>query len=197
MQSTLLSATADERRTHRGRKVKAVLAGGIVLGLGAAVTLAVWTDNEFVNGVFATGEFVFDGSTDGTAFADHATSPGAPLAFELATAQAMTPGDSVSAPFAIRLQTSQTAADVELTNATTDAATGYTYAVTETATFGCGGGTSVIASTALGAGAGTASLGQMANDDVRNFCFTVTAGPSIAQSTTTTAIWQFAATSAD
>lgn len=197
MQSTLLSATADERRTRRGRKVKAVLAGGIVLGLGAAVTLAVWTDNEFVNGVFATGEFVFDGSTDGAAFADHATSPGAPLAFELATAQAMTPGDSVSAPFAIRLQTSQAAAEVELTNATTDAATGYTYSVTETTAFGCGGGTSVIPSTALGAGAGTASLGSMANDDVRNFCFTVTAGPSIAQSTTTTAIWQFAATSAD
>lgn len=30
-----------------GRKVRAILAGGLVLGVGAAVVLAAWNDSEF------------------------------------------------------------------------------------------------------------------------------------------------------
>ncbi|MGZ2223858.1 SipW-dependent-type signal peptide-containing protein [Glutamicibacter nicotianae] len=30
--------------SQKSRKVKALLAGGLVLGVGAAVTLAAWTD---------------------------------------------------------------------------------------------------------------------------------------------------------
>ncbi|MGX9899679.1 SipW-dependent-type signal peptide-containing protein [Arthrobacter sp. SA17] len=36
--------------TRRKDKVRALLAGGLVLGIGAAFTLAAWTDNEWVFG---------------------------------------------------------------------------------------------------------------------------------------------------
>ena len=37
------------------RKVLAILAGGLVLGVGTAVTLAAWNDSEFASGDFAAG----------------------------------------------------------------------------------------------------------------------------------------------
>jgi predicted ribosomally synthesized peptide with SipW-like signal peptide len=198
VQSTLSTATDVAERGARGRKLKAVLAGGIVLGLGAAVTLAVWTDDEFVNGTFTVGTFVFDGSTDGVTFAEHPTAPGAALAFELsATAANMSPGDVVEAPFAIRLQSTDTA-EVTLDNVTAAGGLGFTYAVEETDVFGCDtAGEVVIPSTALAAGAGAADLDTMVDDQVRYFCFTVTAGSTIVQGSTTTAVWQFTATSVE
>ncbi|MGO2139648.1 MAG: SipW-dependent-type signal peptide-containing protein [Leucobacter sp.] len=56
----------DSAQSRRGwTKARALLAGGLVLGVGAAVTLAAWTDNEWVRGVFGTGTFGIEGSTDG------------------------------------------------------------------------------------------------------------------------------------
>lgn len=76
------SDTSAAKRTLHRRKITAVLAGGMVLGVGAAVTLAAWNDSEFATGSFAAGSFTFQGSTDGTAFSDNPLSPGATLAFE-------------------------------------------------------------------------------------------------------------------
>lgn len=65
----------DSVQSRRGwTKARALLAGGLVLGVGAAVTLAAWTDNEWVRGVFGTGTFGIEGSTDGSAFSDNPTS---------------------------------------------------------------------------------------------------------------------------
>ena len=58
-------------KTADRRKVLAVLAGGLVLGVGTAVTLAAWNDSEFATGDFAAGTFVFQGSTDNETFEDH------------------------------------------------------------------------------------------------------------------------------
>ncbi|MFN3340157.1 MAG: SipW-dependent-type signal peptide-containing protein, partial [Dietzia sp.] len=44
-----------QQKQDRARKRKALLAGGVVLGLGAAVTLAAWSDDVFANGIFNTG----------------------------------------------------------------------------------------------------------------------------------------------
>lgn len=52
-------------KTTRRRKIQAVLAGGTVLGLGAAVTLANWTDEIFAGAEFETGTFALEASTDG------------------------------------------------------------------------------------------------------------------------------------
>lgn len=46
----------------RRRKIQAVLAGGSVLGLGAAVTLANWTDEIFAGADFETGTFALEAS---------------------------------------------------------------------------------------------------------------------------------------
>lgn len=49
---------------HSG-KVKAVLAGGLVLGVGAAVTLASWTDQAYVDATFGTSSFNIQVDTQG------------------------------------------------------------------------------------------------------------------------------------
>ena len=43
------------RRRRRSRMIRAILAGGLVLGVGTAVTLAAWNDSEFVTGTFTVG----------------------------------------------------------------------------------------------------------------------------------------------
>lgn len=56
-----------QRKQDRARKRKAILAGGVVLGLGAAVTLAAWSDDVFADGLFNTGTIELDGNVTDTA----------------------------------------------------------------------------------------------------------------------------------
>lgn len=85
----------------KSRKARALLAGGVVLGVGASMTLAAWSDSEWASGSFGTGGFTFQGSTDGTDFSEHPDSPGATLDFSMNPA-AMTPGDSVTATYWVK-----------------------------------------------------------------------------------------------
>src|SRR5690606_31735774 len=57
-----------QHRRRRSRMIRALLAGGLVLGVGTAVTLAAWNDSEFASGTFRAGTFDLEGSTDGTTF---------------------------------------------------------------------------------------------------------------------------------
>lgn len=92
------------------RKVLAVLAGGLVLGVGAAVTLAAWNDSELATGEFAAGEFVFQGSSDNATWADHTPEAGAAeLAFETG-ADRLSPGAVVYDAYALRVTGSYDAA---------------------------------------------------------------------------------------
>jgi predicted ribosomally synthesized peptide with SipW-like signal peptide len=86
------------------RKAKAILAGGLVLGIGAAVTLAAWNDSEFVIGTFGGGHFNLVGTNaQGEDFSDHdAVGSGADLAFEL-EAENLAPEQTIAAPYAVRL----------------------------------------------------------------------------------------------
>ncbi|MDR2320511.1 MAG: SipW-dependent-type signal peptide-containing protein, partial [Microbacterium sp.] len=48
------------RTRRRGlalRRIRAVLAGGLVLGVGATVTLASWNDGEYATGTSTAGTF--------------------------------------------------------------------------------------------------------------------------------------------
>lgn len=98
----------DAATVARRRKRKALLAGGTVLGLGAAVTLAAWTDDVWVSGSFAAGTFNVEGAVDaaGANWQEYATSsgPSSPgeLQFTLNPTE-MTPGDSVYAPLNLRI----------------------------------------------------------------------------------------------
>jgi predicted ribosomally synthesized peptide with SipW-like signal peptide len=49
-------------------RVRAALAGGLVLGLGAGLTVASWTDAEFVKGTFTASTFDLQTSVQGGAY---------------------------------------------------------------------------------------------------------------------------------
>lgn len=94
-----------QRQQERKRKRKALLAGGVVLGLGAAVTLAAWSDDVFADGLFNTGGFELQASTTGAAdsFKNY-DGPGGSLdsaSLEM-DSTTMSPGDTVYAPLTIK-----------------------------------------------------------------------------------------------
>lgn len=190
------------------KKVRAILIGGLVVGIGAAVTLAAWNDSEFAQGTFAAGEFNLEGSTTSSTadFAEHdAANLAAPLGFAI-NPENLSPSDTVYAPFAVRLADGTTNdASVDITAAAAGTTTGLTYQLVQTAAFGCDEGTAaagtelVTAGTALGAVAGEAAFdlvqGTAAAGEAVNLCFVVTADDSLIEGTTGTGTWEFAATS--
>ena len=68
-------------RSRTSTKVRAVLAGALVLGVGATMTLASWTDTEFAAGAFATSKFDTQSSIDGASWSDNTSAPGASITF--------------------------------------------------------------------------------------------------------------------
>lgn len=75
-------------RRHAFTRVRAVLAGALVLGVGATMTLASWTDYENATGSFAASTFNTESSTVAGVWASNTSTPGAALAFN---ATAMSP----------------------------------------------------------------------------------------------------------
>ena len=201
--------TQNNTRQNRSRRFRAVLAGGLVLGVGAAVTLAAWNDSEFAQGTFTAGSFNMVGSTDGTTFTEHATAGAAAALPFTVPAVNLTPGDTTYAGFAVRL-TAATTTDAVVTvsnSATTGVVSNLSYTVIDTgSTFGCTAdstGTALVpAATAVGTvpAATTFTLPKGASTGVdgvaHNLCFKVTAGPGLAQGQSGTATWQFLAASA-
>lgn len=190
-----------ERRRRRSRMVRAVLAGGLVLGVGAAVTLAAWNDSAFTTGSFAAGTFKVEGSVDGTTWAEYDSSPGGTLDFTMPAA-GLSPGASVSAPFAVRLSAGSTADGTIAvsTDSTSGTISDLTYSMAITSGFGCG--TSVTSTPISGAalGTGTASFSLTKGSPTTSagapvyVCFTLTAG-AITQGQTGSATWKFVGTS--
>ncbi|WP_228484574.1 SipW-dependent-type signal peptide-containing protein [Microbacterium cremeum] len=90
---------ARRARMHR-RRLQAVLAAGIVLGAGTAVTLAAWTDTENATGGFGSSVFGTESQSQGSpTYASQTTAPGATLTFN---ATAMSPGTSFYAWLNVR-----------------------------------------------------------------------------------------------
>lgn len=198
MDATTPQSVELQLQQDRKRKRKAILAGGVVLGLCAAVTLAAWSDDVFADGVFTTdGVFILEGSDDpytATDFRQAETSDvasGDPLegAIRLQfSGTNLTPGDTAYAPFSIRL-TENSTLDGTL-NSLTSTATGplsaaLRYSITSGATSCAAGnvtGTSWVSDATVNGGAtnqaGTA-LGLTANSDgttgiIVPLCVTVT-----------------------
>lgn len=105
--------------TARNRKRKAILAGGIVLGLGATMTLAAWSDTEYANGVFSAGKFNVQGNPSLTSppaalsWADNYAANGVGLTFS-ANFSNMTPGTTVYAPFSLRIDPAKASYDASV-----------------------------------------------------------------------------------
>lgn len=197
------------------RKILAVLAGGLVLGVGVGVTLAAWNDSEFAAGTFTAGSFNLEGSTTSatTGYANHNVDGGdtaATLVFQLpAVASSMSPGDVVYAPFWVRLDSTTTNSATLLPAGVTAGAGGNTanlsYSVTAiapAATCGAGAtGTVVATGATLAAQTGPTSVplakgatAGTAGTPVQ-LCFAVTAGAGLTQGAAATATWKFTATS--
>ncbi|MBW9093797.1 hypothetical protein JNB62_08895 [Microbacterium jejuense] len=180
--------SGTDRTTFTRRKIYAVLAGGLVLGVGAALTLAAWNDSEFATSDFAAGTFEFQGSTDGTTWADHPTEgEAASLTFSTGFDN-LAPEDVVYAPYALQLTAASTVS-ADLT-AVAPVVTGdldglLTFASVATATFGCD---------ATAFAGGTAVPATMAPGDIVYLCLQVTAG-DVGQGDTGTAVWQWDAVS--
>ena len=198
--------------TRRSTRLRAVLAGGLVLGLGAAMTLAAWTDQEFATGTFTAGKFNLVGSTDGTTFAEHATSdPGVPAALSFSAGfNNLSKSSTVAAPYVLHLDATTTIAGTGtvVSGAGTGTALSHlTYKVVQVAsvaacTPAATGSATIAPSTAFGAsivggtnytlaaGNGTTVPGA----DVF-LCIQVTSDATLPQGSTATATWQFSATS--
>lgn len=86
---------------QKSRKIRALAAGGAVLGVGAAVTLAAWSDSEFAEGLFTTSDFGIHATTGGAPFSEN---PDTEQALELtfAGAEALAPGDTVAVDYQIK-----------------------------------------------------------------------------------------------
>ncbi len=198
-------ASPETRQRHgKAPKVRAFLAGGLVLGVGAAITLAAWNDSEFAQGTFTAGAFNLEGSTDGAAFGENPVTAPATLGFT-ATPSNLSPGDVVTAPFAVRLDdaTTNDATVTVSTEASTGALTGLTYSLTQSTDFGCAepvDTTLVAAGQVLGTTPGSVTFaltqgGGTNPGDPVNLCFRITADDDLVQSQTGTTTWEFAAQS--
>ena len=196
-------------------RVRAVLASGLVLGVGATVTLASWSDNEFATGNFTSSVFATESSVNGTPYADNAVSPGPTVSL----AGPFAPGVSHYFPVLIRTKTNSVAGTVVLGGATVAGADALTlgatlvYRVVSTTGACAGAAFSGSPTFVVGAAATTRALTAGQEGGVTNtlvaatgvapgaatgFCFEVTLPASAAnslQGKTATATWQFVATS--
>lgn len=197
-------------------RLRAVLAGGLVLGVGATVTLASWNDSEYATGSFTTSVFNTESNVQSGGYADNSTAPGPTVTFAGA---GFSPGVSEYFNDLIRTKVNSTAGTAMLEAATlggTDAATlgaALVYRVVRTTgtcnaaaftgspVFVVGAGATFRALT-VGQETGvtntlTAATGS-APGDPTGFCFEVTLPAGTAnslQGKAATATWQFVTTS--
>ena len=121
------------RSSRTRNKVLAITSAGLVVGVGAAMTLATWTDTEWdfagAGGVPGLGTSTFIVQQDvtnpytGAAFGNAHSNPGKTLDFETG-ALVLSPGDSVAAPVAYETTPASVAGTLQLNAAV--AATGVT-----------------------------------------------------------------------
>lgn len=173
-------------------KARAILAGGLVLGVGAAITLAAWTDQEWAKGVFGSGgTFGIEGSTNGSTFSEHATETAAASLNFAVDAENLAPGDEVYASFAVQLIDSSTnQAEVTVAQDVTDAIAGTTASYVYTTTAACD-----AAAYALGTNANGATFNLSAVETPQFLCFKVTADDTMLPNAAGSIVWSFDAES--
>lgn len=202
--------TSDaQKKQDRSRKRKALLAGGVVLGLGAAATLAAWSDDVFADGIFGTGTFELQGDVyDGAGYQDYdSAGDSGSLSFEIAPLN-MAPDDTVYAPISIATSTgTTTGAEVTLAGATSEGGnqelfTALRYQVNTIAEGGAcdadifEAGTVWHAESALTVGEDVAFSVGAGQDDPEHLCFAVTLpeaddSDALQGMRTAPVVWQF------
>ncbi|KIC67737.1 SipW-dependent-type signal peptide-containing protein [Pseudarthrobacter phenanthrenivorans] len=108
----MVESASARPRSQKANKVRAILAGGLVLGIGAAFTLAAWTDNEWVFGQSGNGggpgtkvyhmeQNTWSGTSGEAVWNDEPAAPGGALTFSV-NADDLVPGSTVYAPMQLR-----------------------------------------------------------------------------------------------
>lgn len=69
-------------RHEAWRRVRVLLAAGVVLSFGAVGTLAAWTDNEYATGSFSASAFEVESQTAAADFSSSPNPPGSELVFD-------------------------------------------------------------------------------------------------------------------
>lgn len=183
----------------KSRKARALLAGGVVLGVGAGMTLAAWSDSEWVTGTFSTSGFSFQGSNDGADFDDHPAEDAPNTLTFTASADSLVPGETITAPYWVRV-TNGPAATVTLQTPNLTAADALAANINTEVTLGeCNttGGT-VIQTGPLTAPTGSGAVGTVGEAPVA-VCFKMTLDEDYEadeEATTGPVTWEFAATTA-
>jgi predicted ribosomally synthesized peptide with SipW-like signal peptide len=114
-------ARRAEDRPRRFARVRAILAGGLVLGVGGSLTMAAWADSEFGQATFTASRFTTESSINsGTSWAD--STAAAPLIFAF-PAGGMSPSTVKYAPFWVRTKALSLDGTLALQPATNDNAT--------------------------------------------------------------------------
>lgn len=223
---------AETKRGMTKRKILAITAGFAAIGIGGAATLAAWTDSEWVfggNGAggpgIGTSTFEVEQNTTTPlavgGWTNEEANPGGEMVFA-PDALALTPGDIVYAPVALRTSAASIAGDVELQAAV--AATGVATndpggllfdaldvaIVTDDAPFACDASAFGLGSTATligsgdldSTGGGTSQALLAASGSVQYYCFAITlpalpagADPEDYMGRTVAPAWEFAAIS--
>lgn len=102
-------ARRDTPGRRRWLRLRALLAGGLVLGVGSAATLAAWNDSEHASGTLTTSTFGIEGSVNGGSFAEHATAAtAAQMQFD-PDLPGLSPGESGFLQFSVRTTADSTA----------------------------------------------------------------------------------------
>jgi predicted ribosomally synthesized peptide with SipW-like signal peptide len=180
----------------------AVLAGGLVLGVGAAITLAAWNDSEFATGDFASGSFGIQGSDDGTTFGEHPSGAPATLTFEVG-ADLLSPSSTVYSLFSVKLlSTSDYAAALGLTSVGAGTiAPAVTNSIADIAGTTCdaaafSGGTVVVPASTPATQASSLPLGSLSTlAEQQNYCIAVTTSGALTQGQSGSITWEFTGTS--
>lgn len=205
-------------RHGRQPRVRALLAGALVLGVGASLTLASWTDDTYAEGSFQASSFAVESNvtkpyTASGPWTDASAPPGPTLNFQ---ATAMSPGVSFYAPIAIRTKPGSIGGTVQLTapslSGSTELGQALRYRVVRSST--CAG--SAFTSTAayvvggpstyspLSAGQNTGVTNSLAPAVATSpgpptqFCFEVrlpSGAPNSLQGDAASAVWHFQAVS--
>lgn len=109
--------TIDATREDKRRKRKAILASGIVLGVGAVITLAAWNDSVWGTAAFGTGDsqWNLEGSIDGGNIWDEFQEPGTAGVMKFPpSATGLIPGQTIAANYGVKEEFGKVASTVTL-----------------------------------------------------------------------------------
>lgn len=139
----MIISPTPSRRAHRrsvqrhlwSRRIRALLASGLVLGVGATITLAAWNDSEYATGSVTAGHFSVEGSADGSDFS--LSEPEAPHSISFTPEADLFPGHRTYALFSVRTTAGSLAGTVQAnalggTNEVLDQYLTYSISTTET-----------------------------------------------------------------